>query len=67
MNIIFITVSDRNNVSDRHIYSDLMRKFRNEGQKTFLSPTPGEQLDWILVIDDASKGYPKPGSKEYKN
>lgn len=42
-------------------------KFRNEGQKTFLSPTPGEQLDWILVIDDASKGYPKPGSKEYKN
>ncbi len=39
-------------------------KFKNEGKKTFLSPTPGELLDWILVIDDASKDYPKPGSKE---
>ena len=39
-------------------------KFENENQKTFLSPTPGELLDWILVLDDASKRYPKPGSKE---
>ena len=36
MNIIFITVSDRNNVSDRHIYSDLMRKFRNEGHHVYI-------------------------------
>lgn len=36
MNIIFITVSDRNNVSDRHIYSDLMRKFRNEGHNVYI-------------------------------
>lgn len=36
MNIIFITVSDRNNVSDRHIYSDLMRKFRNEGHQVYI-------------------------------
>ena len=34
MNII--TVSDRNNVSDRHIYSDLMRKFRNEGHQVYI-------------------------------
>ena len=36
MNIIFITVSDRNNVSDRHIYSDLMRKFRDEGHQVYI-------------------------------
>lgn len=36
MNIIFITVSDRNNVSDRHIYSDLMRKFRKEGHQVYI-------------------------------
>ena len=42
-------------------------KFKNKDLRTFLSPTPGELLDWILVLDDASKGYPKPGSKEYDN
>lgn len=42
-------------------------KIRNEDRRTFLSPTPGELIDWILVLDDASKGYPKPGSKEYNN
>ena len=36
MNIIFITVSDRNNVRDKHIYSDLMRKFRNEGHQVYI-------------------------------
>ncbi|MBQ6434299.1 MAG: glycoside hydrolase family 140 protein [Bacteroidaceae bacterium] len=42
-------------------------KFKNAEQRTFLSPTSGELLDWILVIDDATKGYPKPGSKEFNN
>lgn len=27
---------------------------------SFISPTPGEELDWVLVIDDASMGYRKP-------
>ena len=38
MNIIFVTVSlsNVNNISDRHIYSDLMRKFRNEGHKVYI-------------------------------
>ncbi|MGN1256898.1 MAG: putative collagen-binding domain-containing protein [Bacteroidaceae bacterium] len=27
---------------------------------SFISPTPGEVLDWVLVIDDASKKYRKP-------
>lgn len=26
----------------------------------FVSPDPGEQLDWVLIIDDAGKGYKKP-------
>ena len=27
---------------------------------SFISPNPGEELDWILVIDDASKKYKNP-------
>ena len=42
-------------------------RFQNETEKTFLSPTPGELTDWILVIDDASKGYPAPGKKDVNN
>jgi hypothetical protein len=37
--------------------------FKSVGEHTFLSPDPGEILDWILVLDDASKGYPAPGSR----
>ncbi|MCH5169233.1 MAG: glycoside hydrolase family 140 protein [Prevotellaceae bacterium] len=36
--------------------------FSNQGQKEFISPTPGEMTDWILVLDDASFKYPPPGS-----
>ncbi len=36
--------------------------FANEGQREFVSPDPGEAIDWILVLDDQSKGYPPPGS-----
>lgn len=38
MNIIFVTVSLSNisNISGKHIYSDLMRKFRNEGHKVYI-------------------------------
>jgi hypothetical protein len=38
-------------------------EFKNEGEREFVSPNPGEPLDWILVLDDASKKYPTPGSK----
>lgn len=27
---------------------------------SFISPNPGEELDWVLIIDDASKGYKRP-------
>lgn len=35
--------------------------FNNDADRTFISPTPGEATDWILVIDDASKKYKAPG------
>jgi len=39
-------------------------KFQNSGNRSFLSPAPGENIDWILVLDDPSKNYPAPGSKK---
>lgn len=36
-------------------------EYPNTGTRTFLPPTPGELLDWVLVLDDASKRYPEPG------
>jgi hypothetical protein len=36
-------------------------KFPNTGTRTFISPDPGESLDWILVLDDSSKNYKAPG------
>ena len=39
-------------------------KFLNTGTQTFNTPTPGENLDWILVLDDASRKYPAPGTKK---
>jgi hypothetical protein len=39
-------------------------KYSNAGTQTFNTPTPGENLDWILVLDDASRKYPAPGTKK---
>ncbi len=39
-------------------------KYPNTGIQTFNTPTPGENLDWILVLDDASKKYSAPGSRK---
>jgi hypothetical protein len=39
-------------------------KFANTANQTFISPAPGENLDWILVLDDASKKYLAPGTKK---
>ncbi len=35
--------------------------YGNDCDRNFVSPTPGEATDWILVLDDASKKYPRPG------
>jgi hypothetical protein len=35
--------------------------FPNQGNRSFQPPSKGESLDWILVLDDASKAFPPPG------
>ncbi|MDX2038732.1 MAG: glycoside hydrolase family 140 protein [Isosphaeraceae bacterium] len=37
-------------------------EFPSEGTRSFTSPTPGEPTDWVLVLDDAARGYPAPGT-----
>jgi hypothetical protein len=36
--------------------------FASEGARAFTPPEAGEPLDWILVLDDAAKDYPPPGT-----
>jgi len=40
----------------------LLGEFENTGERDFIPPDPGEMLDWVLVLDDAAKNYPAPGS-----
>ncbi len=44
--------------------ADRAGTFDREETKTFISPTPGELLDWILVLDDAGKRYRAPGRSQ---
>ncbi len=41
----------------------LLGEFPKTPEREFLPPDPGELLDWVLVIDDASKNFPAPGTK----
>lgn len=36
-------------------------EFANTGERLFTPPDAGENLDWVLVLDDATKNYPPPG------
>lgn len=36
--------------------------FSNTGEREFTPPDNGEMLDWVLVLDDAAKNYPPPGT-----
>lgn len=38
-------------------------EFPNTGEREFTPPDKGEMLDWVLVLDDAAKQYPAPGTK----
>ena len=40
----------------------LIGEFPNTGEREFVSPDVGENLDWVLVLDDATKKYPPPGT-----
>ena len=37
---------------------------RTPGEREFTPPDNGEQLDWVLVLDDATLNYPAPGSRK---
>jgi hypothetical protein len=34
--------------------------------REFLSPNPDDDLDWVLVLDDATKNYPAPGAAAHE-
>ncbi len=36
-------------------------EFPAMGNLAFTPPNPGDDLDWVLVLDDATKGFPAPG------
>jgi len=38
--------------------------FDNAGTRAFTPPDPGEALDWVLVLDDASRKYGVPGARK---
>ena len=40
--------------------------FQNQGEREFTPPDKGEMLDCVLVLDDATKNYPTPGSKVWR-
>ena len=40
-------------------------EFSNAGVREFTPPDHGEMTDWVLVLDDASKKYPPPGSQPW--
>ena len=44
----------------------LIGEFPNTGEREFSPPTKGENLDWVLVLDDAAKNFPPPGSRAWQ-
>jgi hypothetical protein len=44
--------------------AEAIGEFPNTGERVFTPPQPGEQLDWILVLDDAAKKFPVPGKRQ---
>ena len=37
--------------------------FANTGQREFDPPSAGESTDWVVVLDDAARNYPEPGTR----
>ena len=48
--------------SPRDGSAKLIGEFPNTGSREFAPADLGEALDWVLVLDDAGKGFPEPGS-----
>ena len=52
MNVIFITLSNLNSIKERHIYTDLMREFRNKGHNVYIiSPSERRMKTGTHIID----------------
>ncbi len=47
----------------RNGQADAIGEFPNAGERQFLPPDKGEMLDWVLVLDDASRDFPPPGAR----
>lgn len=41
--------------------AEAIGEFDAKGEHRFNTPEPGEEADWVLVLDDASRNYPPPG------
>jgi hypothetical protein len=39
-------------------------EFPNTGLREFTPPNPGEAVDWVLVLDDATQHFPPPGQPQ---
>jgi hypothetical protein len=44
--------------------AQLLGEFPKTDTRQFTPPMPGEQMDWVLVVDDVARGYPPPGQPE---
>jgi hypothetical protein len=45
----------------RNGQANLIGEFPTLGAREFTPPELGENLDWVLVLDSASKNFPSPG------
>jgi hypothetical protein len=43
--------------------ASLIGEFANTGITEFVPPSSGRNNDWVLVLDDAAKNYPVPGTR----
>jgi hypothetical protein len=46
----------------RHGTAKEIGVFDKKGNREFKPPVHGKGNDWVLVLDDASKGFPTPGT-----
>lgn len=42
--------------------ASIIGEFENKGVVSFIPPCSGEKNDWVLVLDDSSKCFPRPGT-----
>lgn len=42
--------------------SERRESFSRRDEKSFLSPNPGEAVDWILVLDNTERLFAPPGT-----